>query len=120
APATRTIKGRATVSNPERLLTREMLAKVRYARAVGQSVEVPASAVFLRDKAHYVFVQPSPGVFVPRDVKMLVEGAQKVLLSQGLQPGEQVVVQNGLLLARELRIARETAESRRGSTEPAK
>ncbi len=119
-PASRTIKVRATVSNPERLLKSEMLAKVRYARAVGQSVEVPASAVFLRDKAHYVFVQPSPGVFEPRDVAVLVEGSQKVLLAQGLQVGERVVVQNGLLLARELRIARETADARRGSTEPAK
>ena len=119
-PATRTIKVRATVSNPQRLLKSDMLAKVRYARAVGQSVDVPATAVFLRDKAHYVFVQPSPGVFEPRDVKVLVEGAQRVLLGQGLQPGEQVVVQNGLLLARELRIARETAEVRRGHTEPAK
>lgn len=119
-PATRTIKVRAAVSNPQRLLKSEMLAKVRYARAVGQSVEVPASAVFLRDKEHYVFVQPSPGVFEPRDVQVLVEGAQKVLLSQGLQIGEQVVVQNGLLLARELRIARETAEAGRGKLESGK
>lgn len=119
-PATRTIKIRATVANPQRLLKSEMLAKVRYARKVGQSVEVPASAVFLRDREHYVFVQPSPGVFEPRDVKVLVEGAQKVLLSQGLQPGEQVVVQNGLLLARELRIAREAAEVSRANTGPTK
>jgi len=119
-PGTRTIKVRATVANPERLLKSEMLAKVRYARAVSKSVEVPASAVFLRDKEHYVFVQNAPGVFEPRDVKVLVEGAQKVLLSEGLKDGEQVVVQNGLLLARELRIARETAEASRGNTEPAK
>ena len=119
-PNTRTIKIRATVANPKRLLKSEMLAKVRYARAVGNSVEVPASAVFLRDKEHYVFVQSSPGTFEPRDVKVLYEGAQKVLLSEGLKDGEQVVVQNGLLLARELRIARETAEANRAPQEPAK
>ena len=119
-PNTRTIKIRATVANPKRLLKSEMLAKVRYARAVGNSVEVPASAVFLRDKEHYVFVQSSPGTFEPRDVKVLYEGAQKVLLSEGLKDGEQVVVQNGLLLARELRIARETAEASRAPQEPAK
>ena len=108
-PGTRTIKVRASVANPQRLLKSEMLGKVRYARAVGQSVEVPAAAVFLRDKEHYVFVQNAPGVFEPRDVKVLVEGAQKVLLGEGLKAGERVVVQNGLLLARELRIAQETA-----------
>ena len=119
-PNTRTIKIRASVANPKRLLKSEMLAKVRYARAVGQSVEVPAAAVFLRDKEHYVFVQISPGTFEPRDVKVLYEGAQKVLLSEGLKVGEQVVAQNGLLLARELRIAREIAEANRGRQEPAK
>lgn len=119
-PVTRTIKIRASVANPERLLKSEMLGKVRYARTVGQSVEVPAAAVFLRDREHYVFVQSAPGVFAPRDVKVLVEGVQRVLLSEGLQPGEQVVVQNGLLLARELRIAREAAEASRTRTESAK
>lgn len=119
-PGTRTIKVRATVANPQRLLKSEMLGKVRYARVVGESVEVPADAVFLRDKTHYVFVQNAAGVFEPRDVKVLVEGAQNVLLSEGLKAGEQVVVQNGLLLARELRIAREAAEASRASTEQAK
>ena len=119
-PGSRTIKIRATVANPQRLLKSEMLGKVRYARAVGESVEVPAAAVFLRGKEHYVFVQNAPGVFEPRDVKMLVEGAQKVLLSEGLKDGEKVVVQNGLLLSRELRIARETAEAGRGNAESAK
>ena len=90
-PGTRTIKIRATVANPDRLLKSEMLAKVRYARAVGKNIEVPASSVFLRDKDHYVFVQTAPGVFAPRDVKVAYEGAQKVLLSEGLQAGEQEI-----------------------------
>ena len=119
-PGTRTIKIRATVANPNRLLKSEMLAKVRYARAVGKSVEVPAASVFLRDKDHYVFVQTAPGVFAPRDVKVAYEGAQKVLIGEGLQPGEEVVVQNGLLLARELRIARETANASHAPQESAK
>ncbi len=119
-PGTRKIKIRASVANPQRLLKSEMLGKVRYARAVGERVQVPATAVFLRNKDHYVFVQSSPGVFEPRDVKVLVEGAQTVLLSQGLKVGEQVVVQNGLLLARELRIARETAEMAQVRQESAK
>lgn len=108
-PITRTIKIRATVSNPQRLLKNEMLAKVRYERKVGPGLEVPATAVFLRGKQHYVFVQSQPGVFEPRDVVVSYEGTQQVLLSAGLKDGEQVVSQNGLLLARELRIAQEAA-----------
>ncbi|MDI9233032.1 efflux RND transporter periplasmic adaptor subunit [Limnohabitans lacus] len=110
-PSTRTIKIRATVANPQRWLKNEMLAKVRYQRQVDNSIEVPASAVFLRGNQHYVFVQSQAGVFEPRDVKVAYEGAQRVLLSEGLQEGEQVVSQNGLLLARELRIAQEAAHA---------
>ncbi|MFM7001368.1 MAG: efflux RND transporter periplasmic adaptor subunit [Limnohabitans sp.] len=113
-PTTRTIKIRAKVNNPQRLLKNEMLASVRYDRKVGSSVQVPATAVFLRGNQHYVFVQSQPGVFEPRDVKVSYEGAKQVLLGEGLKAGEQVVVQNGLLLARELRIAQyaaHTAES---------
>jgi cobalt-zinc-cadmium efflux system membrane fusion protein len=110
-PNTRTIKIRATVANPQRWLKNEMLAKVRYPRQVGNSIEVPATAVFLRGNQHYVFVQSLAGVFEPRDVTVSYEGAQKVLLSAGLKEGEQVVSQNGLLLARELRIAQEAAHA---------
>ena len=108
-PLTRTIKIRASVGNPQRLLKNEMLAKVRYQRKVGPGVEVPATAVFLRGNQHYVFVQGELGMFAPRDVKVSYEGPKTVLLSAGLKEGEQVVSQNGLLLARELRIAQEAA-----------
>lgn len=108
-PTTRTIKVRASIANPQRLLKSEMLAKVRYDRKVGAGVEVPATAVFLRGAQHYVFVQSDAGVFEPRDVKVSYEGPKTVLLNEGLKEGERVVIQNGLLLARELRIAQETA-----------
>ena len=96
-PNTRTIKIRAKVANPERLLKNEMLAQVHYQRQVGSNIEVPASAVFLRGNQHFVFVQSQAGVFEPRDVKVSYAGAQRVLLSAGLKEGEQVVSQNGLL-----------------------
>jgi cobalt-zinc-cadmium efflux system membrane fusion protein len=110
-PNTRTIKIRAKVANPQRLLKNEMLAKVRYERHVGAGVEVPATAVFLRGSQHGVFVESQPGVFEPRDVKVAHEGAQRVLLSAGLKEGERVVSQNGLLLARELRFAQEASHA---------
>lgn len=110
-PSSRTIKVRATVANPQRLLKNEMLARARYERKVGQSVEVPASAVFLRGSQHFVFVQGSPGLFEPRDVTVFHEGPQRVLLSGGLKEGELVVSENGLLLARELRLAQDAAHA---------
>jgi cobalt-zinc-cadmium efflux system membrane fusion protein len=110
-PLTRTLKVRAEVANPQRLLKSEMLAKAHYERRVRDAVAVPASAVFLRGSQHYVFVQSAPGVFEPRDVKVFHEGAQTVLLSGGLKEGERVVSKNGLLLAREFRLAQDAAHA---------
>jgi cobalt-zinc-cadmium efflux system membrane fusion protein len=108
-PVSRSIKVRALVDNTSRVLKSEMLARVRYTRKISQGIEVPASAVVLMGKQHIVFVQTSKGVYGPRQVTLSQEGPVKVVLSQGLQIGEEVVVQNGLLLARELRIAKESA-----------
>jgi cobalt-zinc-cadmium efflux system membrane fusion protein len=110
-PLSRTVKVRAQVANPQRLLKNEMLARARYERQVGQSLAVPASAVFLRGSQHFVFVQGAPGLFETRDVRVLHEGPQRALISSGLKEGELVVSENGLLLARELRLAQEAAHS---------
>lgn len=109
-PVTRTLKVRATVPNPKRLLKAEMLANVSIARDMGAGVRIPASAVFLQGAQHSVFIQPQTGVYERRDVRLLHEGPQEVFVGQGLTAGEAVVTQNALLLAREFRIAREAAQ----------
>ncbi len=109
--STRTIKVRASVANPKRLLKNEMLARARYERQVADCLEVPSSAVFLRGRQHFVFVQGAAGLFETRDVTVFHEGPQRVLLSAGLKAGEQVVSENGLLLARELRLAQEAVHT---------
>lgn len=111
-PSTRTIKVRAVVPNPQRLLKGEMLATAHFDRTFTATLRVPASAVFLRGTQHMVFVQSAPGVFEPRSIVVLHEGPHEVLISEGLQAGERVVVQNGLLLARELRNAQDEAQQR--------
>ena len=107
-PISRSIKVRALVDNPSRLLKSEMLARVRYTRKITQGVQVPASAVFLIGKQHIVFVQTAKGVYGSRQVTLSQEGPVNVVLSEGLKTGEEVVIANGLLLARELRIAKES------------
>ncbi len=109
-PVSRSIKIRALVDNPERWLKSEMLATVRYMRKIRQGVEVPASALFLMGQQHIVFVQTAVGVYASRQVTLSQEGPLKVVLSDGLKAGEEVVTQNGLLLARELRIAKESMD----------
>ena len=107
--ATRTVKVRGVVANPERLLRAEMLAKARFERTLGAGVLVPAQAVALRGARHSVYVQSAPGVFEPRDVTLGYQSPTQAVVSRGLEVGEQVVSQNLLLLARQFRLAQEEA-----------
>lgn len=108
-PATRTIKVRAEVDNREGLLKAEMLGTAHLKRQLGSGVVVPAAAVLLNKDRHRVFVQSAPGVFEPRDVELGHMGSQEIVVTRGLEVGEQVVVENSLLLARQFRIAEDDA-----------
>jgi cobalt-zinc-cadmium efflux system membrane fusion protein len=105
--STRTIKVRGYVPNASRTLRAEMLATARFERSVGSGVMVPAQAVRLAGSAHSVFVRTAPGAFEPREVKIAWQGPKQVLVSRGLEVGEQVVSGNMLLLARMYRLAQE-------------
>jgi len=104
-PVTRTIKIRGAIANPQRLLKAEMLGTARIQRQLGQGVVVPASGVFLRGTQHRVFVETAPGTYEVREVALTYEGAKESVVSSGLSVGDKVVTDNGLLLAREFRMA---------------
>ena len=107
--ATRAIKVRAVIDNAKRLLKAEMLGTARIQRKLATGVLVPSSAVQLRGNEHWTYVQTEAGVYEPRRVKLGYEGIKEVLIVEGVQAGEQIVKDNGLLLAREFRIAQENA-----------
>ncbi|MBI2747001.1 MAG: efflux RND transporter periplasmic adaptor subunit [Burkholderiales bacterium] len=112
-PLTRTIKIRGVVANANRRLKAEMLATARFERTFPNGVVIPATAVLLRGTRQSAFVQTRPGEFERRTVELEYEGPQQVVVSSGLKAGDQVVVENALLLARLLRLAEE--ESRSGN-----
>lgn len=109
-PATRTIKVRGVVANPNRLLKAEMLATARIERQLGNGVVIPSQAVSLLGAKHTVMVQTQPGVFESRDVTLSYQGPRETVVSSGLEAGEQVVSENMLLLVREFRIAQTDAK----------
>lgn len=114
-PNTRTVKVRGVVANADRRLKGEMLVTARIRQSFKNSVVVPATAVILQGTTHRVFVQVQPGVFEPRSVEVAHEGPKEVVIRAGLQPGEQVVTDNSLLLARQFRVATEDAEGRKSA-----
>ena len=108
-PATRTVKVRGVVANPERVLRAEMLASARFERSLGAGVSIPSQAVVLGGARHVVFVQTAPGVFERREVRVSLQGPTQAIVSGGLEVGERVVSENLLLLARQFRLAQEEA-----------
>jgi cobalt-zinc-cadmium efflux system membrane fusion protein len=108
-PVTRSIKLRAIVSNLDRSLKSEMLAKAVYEKQSKGLLEVPSAAVFLRGKQHAVFVAVSSASFELREVDVAELGTDRTLIRTGLKEGEQVVTQNALLLLREIKFAEDSA-----------
>jgi cobalt-zinc-cadmium efflux system membrane fusion protein len=119
-PNSRTIKVRGYVPNAQRVLRAEMLATARFERSLGNGVMLPAQAVRLAGSTHSVFVQTAPGAFEPREVRIGWQGPQQVLVSSGLEVGEQVVSGNMLLLARMYRLAQDESQPTGGAAAPAK
>jgi len=101
-PATRTVKVRGVVQNPDRQLKAEMYVMVdvlrREARVPGAGVEIPSKAVFTIEEKSYLFVEVSPGTFERRPVEIGTEKDGKVPVLSGVAAGEKVVAEGGLLL----------------------
>ena len=102
-PATRSVRVRARVKNPDRLLKAEMYVDATLTldnSTAGNGVDLPTNSVFydFRDRKSYVFVETEPGHFIRRAVKVARENGPTVLVSEGVKPGERVVTSGCLLL----------------------
>lgn len=116
-PETRTVKVRMALQNPERRLKPGMFATVTFTERAAAELVVPTRAVVLLGDASFVFVELSPFVFQRRrvtpggplagDLTFINRGADASLganrcgatpRTEGLCPGERVVVENAVLL----------------------
>jgi cobalt-zinc-cadmium efflux system membrane fusion protein len=98
-PAKHTIPIRVRLANPGKALRPHVYAQVRF--QTGQAAtgaEVQASAVMTDGTQSYVYVQEMNGHFVKRVVVAGPIRDGRVLVLQGLTPGEIVVEQGGVLL----------------------
>jgi len=105
-PATRTMRVRATVANPNERLRPGMFVKgqvdiPRPQAEAHPTLAVPQSALQTLDAHQTVFVQASPGVFVRRVVEIghTFEGMTEIL--GGVKPGEVIVTEGSFVLKSE-------------------
>lgn len=103
--ATRTMRIRVTVPNPERVLKPEMFAMVRVDASPEPDVlAVPLAAVQQEGGGTVVFVRQSEQRFELRRVRLGEEQDGRVIVLEGLRDGEGVVVKGAFAIKSELDI----------------
>ena len=101
--ATRTMRLRVTVPNPDRLLKPEMFATVRvYAAPTPDALTVPLAAVQNGPVGKILFVQKEANEFEVRTVKLGSEQGEVVTVLEGVSAGEQVVTKGSFVLKSEM------------------
>jgi cobalt-zinc-cadmium efflux system membrane fusion protein len=97
-PATRMVRVRGSVGNPGRLLKAEMFVTVDLPSREPKAIHVATRAVFLKGEKHFVYVEPMPGRFLRREVRVGSEHDGRMVVLAGLESGERVVASGCLLL----------------------
>ncbi len=107
---TRTIKARIELGNSHALLKPGMYADVdlHSGRQIN-ALTIPLEAVIRTGTRNLVYVQKSPGKFVPREVGLGIVSNGRIQVLKGIEAGEDVVSSSQFLLDSESRI-REAAE----------
>lgn len=102
-PATRTVKVRTEVPNPDGRLKPEMFATMKILTTVEErALTVPAIAVQKDRGKDIVFVHNKPGEFEPREVTLGGPSGDRVPVTKGLTEGEQVVTKGAFILKSEM------------------
>ena len=94
---------RVTVSNPGRLLKREMFAIISvYVTSSPDALSVPLAAVQDGPAGKMVFIQQEAGTFEARTVELGNEEGEVVRVLEGVKAGEQVVTKGSFALKSEI------------------
>ena len=102
--ATRSIRVRASVEDPEGLLKPEMYVDVYLGSDLGELVAVPEEAVMYTGEHTIVFVAQGEGFFEPRDVTLGAKAQGFYEIREGLVAGERVAISGNFLIDSESRL----------------
>ncbi len=103
-PATRTLRVRVELPNPDLALRPDMFADVEIRAQAATGVVIPDDAILDTGTRRIVFVETEPGTFTPREVAVGIRGDGRAQVLSGVAEGEAVVVRANFLLDSESRI----------------
>ncbi len=102
--ATRTLKVRLELDNPEYVLRPDMYVDVEFLITLPPSITVPVDAVLDSGRRKTVFVAHENGFFEPRSVMTGWRFGDKVEILEGLMPEELIVISGNFLIDSESRM----------------
>ncbi len=100
----RTIKIRIVLPNPKGVLKPGMFVHVSLSGKGRVAVAIPRTALIQTGERQIAFVEESPGVYAPREIKTGVSGKDSIEVLSGLSEGEMVVTSANFLIDSESRI----------------
>lgn len=97
-PVSRTMKVRAKLRNLERHLKGEMYVTAELTSQARGTLDVPAKAVFLNNEEQQVFVRTAEGQYTRKTIVPVATNDQWISIAQGLNKGDEIVVDGALYL----------------------
>jgi cobalt-zinc-cadmium efflux system membrane fusion protein len=97
-PNTRTVKARGSLTNDRRMLKAETFVTAEFMLPPEAGTEISSKAVFLRGEKHCVLLEEAPGRYARREVTLGGERGGYSLITNGVEPGQRVVVEGVMLL----------------------
>jgi len=101
---TRTLRVRLEFDNPELALKPEMFATVELRVPLGRHLVVPQEAVLDAGVEQVVFLAHADGYFEPRRIKTGARVDDKIIVLDGLRPGDTIVTSGNFLIDSESRL----------------
>jgi len=100
----RTLKIRIVLPNPKGALKPGMFVRVSLSGSGRNVPAIPRSALIQAGERQIAFVEESPGVYAPREIRTGVSGKDSIEVLSGLSEGEMVVTSANFLIDSESRI----------------
>jgi Cu(I)/Ag(I) efflux system membrane fusion protein len=97
-PATRTLRARIELANPQELLKPGMFATLAFAGNAVESVLVPSEAVIRTGQRDVVILALGEGRFRTAEVELGAESGGHSAVRKGLKPGDKVVLSGQFLI----------------------
>lgn len=108
--ASRTVRVRCSMANPNGKFKPDMFAKIKIGATVPQSVvSVPSSAVIVQSDSSVAFIEEAPGKYRKQKVKTGKDEQGFTVIEAGLKTGDRIVTHGAMLLNNGLSIKKDDA-----------